>query len=92
METIQLIGISPEQIQNAILSGVKNQIDELKKSFAPKEPTEYLTRNEVADWLKIDLSTLHNWTKKGKLNAYGIGSRVFYKRHEVENAIIKLEK
>ncbi len=92
METVQLIGISPEQIQDAILSGVKNQIDELKKSFAPKQPTEYLTRNEVSELLKIDLSTLYNWTKSGKLSAYGIGSRVYYKRSEVENAIVKLEK
>ncbi len=92
METVQLIGISPEQLQDAILSGVKNQIQELKKSFEPKQPTEYLTRNEVAELLKIDLSTLHNWTKSGKLNAYGIGSRVYYERSEVESAIVKLEK
>ena len=46
-----------------------------------------LSRNEVAKLLKIDLSTVHNWTKKGKLLAHGLGNRVYYKRSEVEAAI-----
>jgi len=33
------------------------------------------------------LSTIWNWQKKGKLKAYGIGHRVYYKRHEVEQSI-----
>ena len=48
MKSIQLIQITPEQLREEILKGVKTEINELKKSFQPKEPTEYLTRNEVA--------------------------------------------
>ena len=69
---------------------LKKQIEDLKKYLQPKEPTEYLTRNEVADLLKVNLSTIHNYTKQGKLLSYGIGSRVYYKRQEIEDAIIKL--
>ena len=87
MEQVQFISVTPEQLENAILAGVKIQIDQLKKEFQPKEPTEYLTRNEVKKLLNVDLSTVHNWTKKGKLKSYGIGSRVYYKRHEVEQSI-----
>jgi hypothetical protein len=90
MESIQFIAITPEELKTEILQGVKNQLDQLKKDFQPKEPTEYLTRNEVAEMLKIDLSSVHNWTKKGKLKPYGIGSRVYYKRVEVEQALIEL--
>lgn len=90
MENIQFIQTTPEQLQTAIIDGVKMQLNELKNSFQPKEPTEFLTRNEVAELLKIDLSTLHNWTRKGKLTSYGIGARIYYKRSEVENAIVKL--
>lgn len=89
---IQLIEITPEQLQEAILNGVKVQIEELKKEFQPKEPTEYLTRNEVKDLLKIDLSSVHNWVKKGKLRAHGIGNRVYFKRSEVEAAIKPLNQ
>ena len=87
IESVQFISVTPEQLQGAIITGVKVQIDKLKKEFQPKIPTEYLTRNEVKELLSVDLSTIHNWQKKGKLRAYGIGARVYYKRHEVEQAI-----
>ena len=63
-----------------------------KKHFEPKSPTEYLTRNEVSKLLSVDLSTVHNYTKKGLLQSYQIGSRVYYKRNEIENALVKLKK
>lgn len=85
--TIQFIQLTPEDLQEAILRGIKAEIDTLKKEFQPKEPTEYMTREEVRDMLNIDLSTVHNWTKRGKLKAYGIGNRVYFKRKEVELAI-----
>lgn len=88
--SILLQNVTPEQLQNEIIKGVKNELEQLKKDFQPKQPSEYLTRNEVAEMLKIDISSVHNWTKKGKLKAYGIGGRVYYKRDEVENSIIEL--
>lgn len=92
MSAVQFIQVTPEQLQNAIVNGVKNQLDDLKQHFQPKEPTEYLTRRETADLLKVDLSTIYNYTKQSKLKAYGIGNRVYYKRKEVENAIVELKK
>lgn len=92
MPQVQFIQVTPEQLQTAIVNGVKTQLDELKKHFQPKEPTEYLTRQETAEFLKVDLSTIHNYTKQGKLKAYGIGHRVYYKRKEVESAIVELKK
>ncbi|NND10098.1 MAG: helix-turn-helix domain-containing protein, partial [Flavobacteriaceae bacterium] len=43
---------------------------------------------EVARMLKIDLSTLHLWCKEGKLKKYGIGKRVYFKRSEIEEALV----
>ena len=90
MKTVQLIETSPEEMQEAILSGLRKEIEVLKKDFQPKEPTVFLTRSEVKDMLKVDQSTVFNWTKKGILKSYGISGRVYYKRHEVEQAIIAL--
>lgn len=87
MSVIQFIQTSPEQLQAAIIEGVRKELEELKKDFQPKEPTAYLSRREVKQLLGITLNTLNNWTKKGILTAYGIGGRVYYKRHEVENAV-----
>ena len=86
-----LHNVTPEQI-NSLFQGLQNQLTELKESFEPKTPTEYLTRAEVADLLKCDLSTLHNWTRKGKLIPYGIGNRVYFKRSEIELVLVPFGK
>ncbi len=85
--TIQLIQINPDDLQTAIISGVRAEVEKLKEDFQPKQPTEFMTRNEVRDLLQVDISTVHNLTKRGKLKAYGLGGRVYYKRAEVEEAI-----
>lgn len=87
MQTIQLIQITPEQLEAKILKGVQSQIDDLKKHFQPKEPNVYLTRQEVATLLSVDISSVHNYTKRGILKSYGIQGRVFYKRSEVEASL-----
>ena len=84
-----LHNVSPEQI-TALFEELKNQLAELKQNFEPKTPAEYLTRSEVAKMLSCDLSTIHNWCKKGKLKPMGIGNRVYFLRSDVENAIKKL--
>lgn len=83
--------LSPEQI-TSLFEGLQNQLTELKTNFQPKQPTELLTRNEVAEWLKVDLSTLWSWANKGKITPYGIGNRIYFKRSEIENAIVCLSK
>ena len=90
MQAVQFIQITPQEFQESILKGFQEEISLLKAEFQPKEPTEYLTRNEVAKLLKVDLSTVHNWTKKGKIKAYGLGNRVYYKRHELNQSLIQI--
>lgn len=85
--TLQFIQISPEQFQEMILTGVKSELEKLKSEFQPKQPTEFLTRQQVKELLDVDLSTLYNWTKRGKLQSYGIAGRVYYKRSEVEQVL-----
>lgn len=89
MATIQFLQITPEQLQKAILDGVKEQLDQLRKEFQPKQPEEYLSRDEVKELLKINLSTVHLWTKSGRLQAYYLGNRVYYKRSEIEEVLTK---
>lgn len=88
---IQFIQTTPEDLNALICKSVKEQLEELKQHFQPKEPVELLTRKEVADLFKINLSTLFHWTNKGKLKAYGIGNRVYYKRSEVEEVLQPLK-
>ena len=83
--------VTPEQI-TSLFEGLQNQIKELNQKFEPKKPIEYLTRSEVSIFLKCDLSTIHNYCKRGKLIPYGIGNRIYFKRSEVESALVCLGK
>lgn len=91
MKTIQFLGVTPEQLTEAILQGVDKRFEQLKKEYQPKEPEAYLSRAEVAKMLKVDISTVHNWSVAGKLKRHGIGNRVLYKRSEIEESLISLE-
>lgn len=53
---------------------------------------DYITGLEVADLLGCNYSTIFYWTKKGKLVKHCIGNRAYYKRSEVESAIITIGK
>lgn len=90
MQQLQFVATTPQQFRNDINKDVKSLLDELKKSFQPKTPEELLSRKETAKLLKINLSSLYNWTKDGRLKAYGISGKVYYKRSEVESALIEL--
>ncbi|MFN5334260.1 MAG: helix-turn-helix domain-containing protein [Bacteroidota bacterium] len=63
-----------------------------ERSLSDTAQEIYLTRNEVAEMLKCDLSTIHNWTKAGTLNAYQIGGRVYYKKSEIEASMIPIHR
>lgn len=84
---IQFIQITPAELKELIRETIRREFIEFANDFQPKEPTIYLTRREVQKMLNINLSTLHHWTKQGKLKAYGIGARIYYKRHEVDEAL-----
>jgi excisionase family DNA binding protein len=90
MKQVQFISVTPEQLQNPIIEGVKNQLESLKLHFEPKQPRTYLSRIEVSKTLNVSLVTLNKWNKSGKLKAVGIGGRVLYRQEDLDNAIIEL--
>lgn len=90
---ILLKELSVKELQELIGSTVKTNLTELQKKLTFKEFTdELLTREETCKFLKIDSSTLWSWTNKGKVKAYGIGSRRYYKRSELIESLTLLKK
>jgi predicted DNA-binding transcriptional regulator AlpA len=87
MQTIQFIQTTPEQLKSEINEGVKNQLEDFLKHFKPKQPNEYLTRQEVAQMFNVDISTIHNWCKSGKLKPLGLGARVYFLRSDIEQSL-----
>ncbi|GAB5400138.1 MAG: helix-turn-helix domain-containing protein [Aureisphaera sp.] len=93
METVQFIQSTPQQLSELINEGVKNQLLELQKNLnSQKANNDLMTRDETCKFLSIDSSTLWAWTNKGKLNAYGIGNRRYYKRGELLECLTLLKK
>jgi len=91
MKQIQFVGYTPEALLDLIDMRLNKHFKEVKNHLQPKEPTVYLTRQEVSKFLSVDLSTVHNMTVKGILQKYQISGRVLYKRAEVENSIVKIK-
>ncbi|WP_456441878.1 helix-turn-helix domain-containing protein [Psychroserpens sp.] len=87
----QLHSLEPQDLLNP-LDYLRQQLEELIKAFTQKTPIELLSRKEIALLFKATPQTIHNWTKEGKLKIYGIGTRRYYKRNEVEQALIELNQ
>lgn len=90
MSAIQFIQITPEDLQERITTEIKVILKDFLLNFKPSLHDDYLTRKQVAELLDIDLSTLNNWCKSGKLKPLGIGKRVYFLRSEIENCMIRL--
>ena len=91
MSTFQFTTLEPEQLQSTVSAAVKFQIQEFLKNQAMPQEDELLTREEAAKFLKVNISTINNWRKSGKLKSYGIGNRVYFWRSEIEKSLKPLE-
>jgi len=89
---ILLQNVSPERLTELIKDGVKSQLEDFKKTFQTHNPDELLTREQTYKFLQIDSSTLWAWTNKGKVTAYGIGNRRYYKKAELLQSLKQLKK
>ena len=92
MEQIILQGTTPEALARLISESVKSQLEDFKNNFNTHNPDELLTREQTCELLQIDSSTLWHWTNKGKVKAYGIGNRRYYKKAELLECLTPLKK
>jgi hypothetical protein len=90
MRESSLNQLNADQLQPETIQALIAQIKELSKNLQQKEPEEYLTRLDVAKLCKVSISTVSNWKNDGVITAYGMGGRVYYKRSEIDKAMIKI--
>lgn len=92
-ELIQIENISVEELTEIIADKLADKIGtRIAMLISSQNDEELLTREETAKLLRIDSSTLWHWTNKGKIKAYGIASRRYYKRGEIMNALVELKR
>ncbi|MEB2787335.1 helix-turn-helix domain-containing protein [Algoriphagus persicinus] len=87
MDNLILSTHTTEELTNLINLAVKEALKELPKATTSNPSETLLTRKETADKLKISLVTLNDWTKRGLIQSYLLGGRVFYKQSEIENSL-----
>lgn len=88
-QIVQIESITIAELTDIISEKLLERLEDRISAIIEKNyDDKLLTREEAANLLKINTSTLWNWTKKGKLITYGIGNRVYYKRGEVMKAIV----
>ena len=90
-KTIQIQEFTVDELAEQVAEKLLFKIENYLKELAAKKDEELLTREETANYLKINPTTLWHWTNKGKLISYGIGSRRYYKKQEVIDCLIKLK-
>jgi DNA invertase Pin-like site-specific DNA recombinase len=87
MSAIQFIQTTPQELKTQINEDVKSLLENFLKLYQPQQPKEYLTRSDVAKMFNVDLSTVHNWSKSGKIKPLGIGARVYFLRSDIEQSL-----
>jgi hypothetical protein len=92
VNSILLENLNTQTLKELIKDGVKSQLKDFKETFQTHNPDELLTREQTCKFLKIDSSTLWAWTNKGKVIAYGIGNRRYYKKAELLESLTQLKK
>ncbi|MDV3927733.1 hypothetical protein CMT52_08940 [Elizabethkingia anophelis] len=89
METIHFVGVEPQDLIKEIAKEVKNILfADLEKTIKDNEPKRYLSADEICKQFDITKPTIHEWRKRGILKSYKLGSRVYYRLDEIENAMI----
>lgn len=88
MTTIQFIGIEPNALIQEITEQVKIALlPEINKKLQ-NNSSEYLSADEVCKRLSITKPTIHEWRNRKIIKSYKLGSRVYYRWDEVQNAMI----
>jgi excisionase family DNA binding protein len=88
--TLITTAYSPEEFKallcECVSEVVKERLETLNQSS--QETNLILCRTEAAKLLGISLPTLALYTRRGLIKAHRIGTKVRYKRAEVESALI----
>lgn len=92
MQTIQFVATSPQDLKNEITADLKVILEKFLENYKPAKAVEYLTRQQVAKMFDVDLSTVHNWSKSGKLKPLALGSRIYFLRSDIEACLIPLNQ
>ena len=77
--------ISEDRFKELIREVVRDEISILNHT----EAEDLIKAKEACDYLMISKVTLYKWLKQGKIIGYYLGTRLFFKMSELEQALKK---
>lgn len=89
MQTVNFVGVQPDQLIQEIAEKVETALfAKIQKTLQDNEPKRYLSADEVCERFGVTKPTIHEWRKRKILKFYKLGSRVYYRLDQIENAMI----
>lgn len=85
----EIVLTNQNDLRVLIADAVEERLKAVAKWFESKvtDENKILTRQDTADYLGMSLTTLYRHTRDGKITAYGIGDRVYYKMTDITAAM-----
>ena len=80
---MQLIQVTPNELKEIINEVIETKLNELLHLEQKKQKTEFLTRKETKELLRVSYVTLNNWHRKGILEPRYIGNKLFYDKQKI---------
>jgi excisionase family DNA binding protein len=65
--------------------------EEISKQIQPEKPRLLLTKQEVADKLRLSLATVKRMASEGSIKGYRVGRRILFKSEEIEQSLIEIK-
>jgi len=90
MENIILTSLGTDELIRIISESIKKEIESASLLRQAELPTEYITRKETAHILGISLPTLNDWSKRGIIPSFRIGTRIRYRMEDVRMSLNKV--
>lgn len=87
MEQIIMTSLTIDQLRAELIKPLEKEIISLKEDKVT--PETLLTRKQAAEFLNVTFATLNDWTKRGLVEGGHIGTRRYYKRSSLIEAISK---
>lgn len=88
----QLHGITPQELRAEIREDIRRELLEFSKKLKPQEPTIWITRKEAAELLGVSLVTIHTWSKENVIFPFKIGTRIRFRRSQIEQILLNSNK
>ncbi len=79
--------ITEDRFRELIREVIRDEIAQ----FNHNETEDLIKAREVCEYLQVSKVTLYKWLKQGKVTGYYLGTRLFFKKSEIENALKKKE-